>query len=149
MVEQVLLDLPTMVLPSDETSKYFIFRQPLIHSYGNYKPNTYYAGVSFIDKAIDQIEKGIKVNVFYNIERCFVKVDQLADCYLTLLENNNYGIYNIGSNISSYFERIKTLCQLKKIKYEKLLNPIKGNVFPIRQKIDTSKFCEKFNIIFD
>ena len=55
--------------------KYFIFRQPVIHSYGGYTQLSQMSGCSFIDKAIDKSRK--KQSISLAMLKTFVKVEEL------------------------------------------------------------------------
>ena len=127
--------------------KYFILRQPVVHSAGGYIPNSKMSGSgSFIDQAIDNIRLNKTVKIFSNVKRCFVKLEELILVYEILLENQNYGTYNLASPMISYYDRLVQICKKNQIKYEKLLVPIIGNVIPLEQNIDCSKFEKTFNI---
>ena len=127
--------------------KYFILRQPVVHSAGGYIPNSKMSGSgSFIDQAIDNIRLNKTVKIFSNVKRCFVKLEELILVYEILLENKNYGTYNLASPMISYYDRLVQICKKNQIKYEKLLVPIIGNVIPLEQNIDCSKFEKTFNI---
>ena len=118
-----------------------------MHGKGGYKPLSKMAGKgSFIDIAIDQLLNGNKVDAYTNVIRCFIKVNQLIAVYSKLIESRNYGIFNIGSKATSYFDRIKTICDNKKIITKDLLEPIIGNVSPIVQDLDTRKLETTFNV---
>ena len=128
-------------------SKFFIFRQSVVHGEGGYKPFSKMASNgSFVDIAIDKLLNGNKVDAYSNVMRCFIKVNQLISVYGQLIESSNYGIFNIGSKATSYFDRIKTICDNKKIITKDLLKPIIGNVSPIVQDLDTRKLETTFNI---
>ena len=54
-----------------------------------------------------------KIDAFSNVKRCFLNVDELVKIYSSLIESKLYGIFNIGSKVTSYFDRIKTICDNK------------------------------------
>ena len=72
--------------------KHHIFRVSLVHSNG-LNPD-----FSIIDKAIFTLKRKSKIEIFYNIKRCFVNVEHLANFIHRVLINAKYGSYNIGSN---------------------------------------------------
>ncbi len=129
------------------TDKYFILRQPVVHSEGGCIQNSKMSGPgSFIDKAIDNIKLKKTVKIFSNIKRCFVKVDELILVYEMLLESKNYGTYNLASPMTSYYDRLVQICKNNQIEFKKILLPTIGNVIPLEQNIDSSKFEKTFNM---
>ena len=134
-------------LIKNHTDKYFILRQPVVHSEGGYIRNSKMSGPgSFIDKAIDNIKLKKTVKIFSNIKRCFVKVEELILVYGMLLESKNYGTYNLASPMISYYDRLVQICKKNQIKFEKILVPTIGNIIPLEQNIDCSKFEKTFNM---
>lgn len=128
------------------TNKHFIFRQPVVHSVGGYVPNSKMAGHgSFIDQAIDKIKLNKKVEAFSNIERCFLRVEELVQIYEKLLSSEDYGTYNLASPMTSYYARLSHLCKENHIKFDKFLTPTTGDIFPLKKNIDNSKFEKTFN----
>ena len=133
-------------LIKQHTDKHFVFRLPVVHSEGGYTPNSKMAGAeSYIDQAIDDIKSHKKVNVFNNVKRCFVKVEELIMIHEILLESKNYGTYNLASSMVSYYDRLIGICSKNKIKFEGLLFPIQGDISPLEKNIDGSKFEKVFN----
>tara|TARA_B100000963_G_scaffold56560_1_gene44627 strand:- start:2940 stop:3773 length:834 start_codon:yes stop_codon:yes gene_type:complete len=130
------------------TSKYFIFRQPVIHSYGNYKQLSEMSGCSFIDKAIDDINKKRNIKIFDNVKRCFVKVEELVFVYEKLINSENFGIYNIASPLKSYHRRLIDICNERKINFEKYVTKTQGSTYPLEQDINSQKFEKVFNFKF-
>tara|TARA_B100002003_G_C13708328_1_gene355655 strand:+ start:221 stop:424 length:204 start_codon:yes stop_codon:yes gene_type:complete len=63
-----------------------------------------------------------------------------------LLESQNYGTYNIGSSMASYYDRLLQICKENQKKFEKLLLPTIGDIIPLEQKIDSRKFEKTFNM---
>ena len=92
--------------------------------------------------------KGVEVEAFTNIERCFVKLDELIDLLELLKKSKNYGVYNIGSKMMSYYKRLINLAEINQIPYKNLLIPKEGKATPIQQNLDTSKIYETFNLKF-
>ena len=68
------------------------------------------------------------------------------DFYEILLKSKNYGTYNLASPMASYHDRIVQICKENKINFEKLLVPTLGNIIPLEQNIDCSKFKRIFNL---
>ena len=134
-------------LIKDHTQKFFIIRQPVVHSNGGYVRNSKMSGPgSFIDKAIDSIKSNKKVEIFANVKRCFIKIDELISVYKMLIESEKFGTYNLASPMISYYDRLVQICEKNKIKYNKVLIPTKGNIVPLEQDIDSSKFEKTFQI---
>ena len=86
-----------------------------------------------------------KVEVFSNVERCFLKVEELVLIYEKLLSSEDYGAYNLASPITSYYARLSHLCKENHIKYDKFLIPIAGSISPLEKNIDNSKFEKTFH----
>ena len=62
-----------------------------------------------------------------------------------LIKDKNYGIYNVGSNCMSYFDRVKQLCIAKNLDYEKYLFSEKITAKPYRQELNTKKLKLRMN----
>ena len=132
-----------------QCEKFHILRLSVIHSHVNLSLLSEQRGPgSFIDKAINDIKCGKNINAFENIFRCFTKREELITFHRLLINSNHYGTYNVGSEMTSYYERIKTLCLEQDIDYKDNLNPVKGNVIPLKQNMDTSKIYKLFNYKF-
>ncbi len=129
----------------NHTKKHFIMRQPVVHSSGGYKRNTKMSGPgSFIDKAIDDINSKKKVNIFSNVKRCFIKVEELIELYEMLIESEYFGTYNLASPMLSYYDRIREICTKNNVDYKNFLIPTEGKINPLEQNIDSSKFEKVF-----
>lgn len=123
--------------------KFFILRLPIVHSNGRVKKN------SIIDKFIYEINKNKNINVFSNVVRSFIKIEELNDFMIKLIDiDENYGIYNIGSKPYSYLNRVLFLSTIKKKKLSKLIKGNLGKVFPLKQPLDVSKVKKIFNKYF-
>lgn len=130
-------------------NNYHIFRLSVVHSSGNDFAISAKAGPgSFIDHAINNIRKGKETLIYDNIYRCFLRVNELVDFLEKVIRNNNYGIYHLGSEMMSYYERIKILCIENNLEYNNKLIPEKGDVNPLKQDINTNKLKEIFNYSF-
>ena len=66
-----------------------------------------------------------------NVERCFLRVEELVQIYEKLLSSEDYGTYNLASPMTSYYARLSHLCKENHIKSDKFLIPIVGNISPI------------------
>ena len=129
------------------TNQFFIFRQSIVHSTGRYIRNSKMSGPgSFIDKAIDDIKLKKTVKTFSNVKRCFLKVEELIRAYEILLGSEHFGVYNLGGPMVSYYDRLVQICKNNQIEFEKILLPIIGNIVPLEQNIDSSKFEKIFNM---
>ena len=75
-------------------------------------------------------------------------INDLNNILEVLIESKNYGIYNVGSNLISYSNRVKNLCKLININYANLIDEINGNIYPVKQNFNTTKVKKKFNFEF-
>jgi dTDP-4-dehydrorhamnose reductase len=123
--------------------KYHIFRLPIVHGMGDTSSK------SFVDKSLSTLKSGNKISVFDNVKRCFIKTNQLVDLLQKSANDINYGVYHIGSNPETYFERVKNLCEEENIEYEVLLHKTTGDVLPLVQELDTSKAEKVFKVKFN
>lgn len=121
---------------------YFILRLPIVHSDGkDYKNST-------IDNFLYLLKKNKKVSVFKNIKRSFLKINEFNLFLEKLLISENFGIYNVGSKVFTYSERLESLCKYNKINYKKNIIKIKGFIKPKVQNFNTNKVKKKFNFKF-
>jgi|TARA_B110000037_G_C17109320_1_gene501174 dTDP-4-dehydrorhamnose reductase len=123
--------------------KHHIIRMPLVHSDGKDKD------FSIIDKSIFRLKKKLKVEVYSNVKRCFVNVDDLIRFIVVILEEKKFGTFNVGSELSSYSDRVKKICKQKNIVPKKNLILVKGIVNPISMRLNIKKFKENFNFRFN
>jgi len=129
--------------------KYHILRLSVIHSFSYKEPISSLAGPGqFIEKTLDKLSRGEKAEVFSNIKRCFTKKEELVDLHLQILDDTNFGIYNVGSPMKSYLKRIEQLSKELPIKLNDNLIAGKGKVEPIEQNLNTAKVEKTFNIKF-
>lgn len=129
--------------------RYHILRLSVIHSNVDIPLISTNRGPgSFIDHALKEIKKGNKVTAFNNVYRCFTKREELISFHKLLIGARNYGTYNIGTGITSYFDRITNLCEEHHIDTSDKLLPITGNINPIKQNMDTSKVRDIFAFKF-
>jgi nucleoside-diphosphate-sugar epimerase len=122
----------------NKLNKYFIFRLPPTQSNGQIKNKNF----SFLDKQIYNLRKKKKIEVYKNIIRSFLKIDEfLAMIYKSVILNKGslkYGIYNLGSPPISYYDRLIQIADSKKINKKNIIGTI-GKIKPIKQKMDTRK----------
>jgi dTDP-4-dehydrorhamnose reductase len=123
--------------------RHHIFRLPIVHDMGNTRSK------SFVDKSLSNLKSGNKVTAFANVKRCYVRVNQLVEILQKSGDDINYGVYHVGSQLESYFERIRKLCEEENVDYEGLLEIANGDVFPLEQDLDTSKAQNVFEIKFN
>lgn len=126
-----------------KTDKFHIVRLPIVHSSGSQIG----AGRgSFIDKAIIDLKEGKEVTVFRNVQRCFVKLEELLDLFEIFINDANYGTYHVGSKLTSYYDRLCDLCDELGIDKKDKIAPVDGNVLPLVQNLNTEKFKDTFGI---
>lgn len=126
----------------ERARKYHILRLPIVHSIGDINSN------SFIDEALIQIKKGKTVKVYNNVFRCYILLSDLINLLSKLTYDNNYDIYHIGTEMMSYYERLRDTCIKNGIKYKSLLKPVSGSANPMRQNLDTKKIKDIFKCEF-
>ena len=101
------------------------------------------------DTIIYTLIKAEKVNAYNNVKRCYVKVDELIHFFTRLVTDTNFGLYHTGSDLLSYYDRIKILCNDLNIETKENLMPIKNEMIkPLEQNLDTNKLKLKFNFHF-
>jgi nucleoside-diphosphate-sugar epimerase len=122
----------------DRFSKYFIFRLPIVHANGKFRKH------SIVDQFLFDLIKNKKINIFSNIKRSFIKTSEFNQILVSLHINKKYGIYNVGTKLKSYYNRVYNL---SKNKYKKkLMNKLSGMIEPKIQKFDTSKYKKSFKV---
>ena len=127
-------------LISERFSKFHILRLSMVHDIGSNDSH------SFIDKAIIDIKRKKITKAFNNVFRCYILHSELSNLLSSVIFNKNYGIYNVGSKLQSYYQRICRSCKDNNIPFEDYIIPIEGNAIPISQDLDTTKFRKTFNI---
>ena len=65
-----------------------------------------------------------------------------------LLTSNKYGIYNVGSKLFSYTNRIKKLSKTYKINIKNKIIGTVGKISPLIQDFNTKKVKKNFKINF-
>lgn len=127
-----------------KTDKFHIVRLPIVHSSGSLIG----AGRgSFIDKAIIDLKQGKEVTVFKNVQRCFVKLEELLDLFETFINDENYGTYHVGSKLMSYYDRLCDLRDELGIDRKNKIIPAEGNADPLVQNLNTEKFKNTFGTV--
>ena len=128
--------------------RHHILRLSVIHSYTYQAPISELAGPGqMIEKSLDKLAEGGKAEFFSNINRCFTKREELLSLHEMILSNENYGTYNVGSKMTSYYDRVKNLCSELSISSDNLSSTI-GEVNPIEQNMNMEKFEATFSIKF-
>ena len=121
--------------------KYYILRLGPVHSVGNIK---FLKNQNIFDKLLNNLNNKKKAPVYNNIYRCFCYVEELNFFFYKLLNKKKlpYGIYNIGSKLISYHDRLIKLAHHKKLSTKKVI-PIPGFIEPKIQELDTTKIKQE------
>ena len=122
--------------------KHHIFRLPIVHSNGDPR------STSFVDKSLIALKKGQSISAFTNIKRCYIKVEELIELLVKSVDNQRYGIFHLGCDMASYFDRIVKMAIEQGIKTEGLLQKGQGSVEPPVQDLKREKVKKGFNINF-
>jgi nucleoside-diphosphate-sugar epimerase len=137
-----LMKLMSENMISSNFNKHYILRCPIIHSLGNSNSN------SFIDAAIIKLSNKEKIDVFENITRHYILVEELVDFLIYLISSNKYGTYNVGTNAMTYFERISRLAKGLNLDTDLITKTI-GNVSPQIQTYNLNKLHSTFKKLFN
>ena len=131
------------------TNLYHIFRLPIVHSFGEHKLlSGDHASGSYIDQSMRQLHAGGSVNIFRNVERCFLKLHELIQLFELSLRDSHFGIYHAGSIMYSYYDRLIAVRKEKNIKWQSKLNVIEGQAKPLIQNLNTGKLKRVFGVAF-
>jgi len=122
--------------------RHHILRLPIVHACGEKSSG------SFVDRAIEDLSAGKRVQVFTNIFRCFVKRHELVAFLGALVKDTNYGTYHVGAEMLSYYDRIRRLCDEAENKLQGRLVPAMGKIIPARQNLNTTKVTQVFDRVF-
>jgi UDP-glucose 4-epimerase len=122
--------------------KHFILRLPIVHKMGEYNK------FSTIDNFLFLLKKNKKITVFNNVKRSFLKIDEFIKFLKVLIDNKKYGIYNTGSKLFFYNQRIRNLCKIYKINFKKNITEIPGNISPLIQNFNTKSLNKKLKFYF-
>lgn len=137
-----LMKLISENIISSNFNKHYILRCPIIHSLGNSYSN------SFIDAAIIKLSNKEKIDVFENVTRHYILVEELVDFLIYLISSNKYGTYNVGTNAMTYFERIFRLAKGLNLDTDLITKTI-GNVSPQIQTYNLNKLHTTFKKLFN
>ena len=137
-----LMKLMSENIINSNFNKHYILRCPIIHSLGNKYSN------SFIDAAIIKLTNNEKVEVFDNVTRHYILVEELANFLIYLIFSKKYGTYNVGSKPMTYFERISLLAKGLNLDLD-LITKTKGNISPQIQTYNLNKLHSTFEKYFN
>lgn len=138
-----ILKLQIEKLIEKKLPNYIILRVPIIHSNGSYSND------SFIDRCIKSIKKKNKTFVAKNIKRKFIQVSELSAFLFKIRNSKKKGTFNIGSNLLSYYDRVKYICKINNINIKGILISKKFNhILPI-QDLNIKKFNKNFSFRFN
>lgn len=126
-----------------QVKRHHILRLPIIHSLGDRDSS------SFIDKALLQIKENKPIQIYDNVFRCYVLVSDVISVLTVLIDDTHYGVYHLGTEMSSYYDRVKYLCDRYHIMYENLLKPSQGSATPMKQNLDTRKIRSLLSFNFE
>lgn len=117
--------------------KFYILRLGPVHSTSNL---SLFKNKNLIDKLLNNLKNKKKVLVFSNVYRSFCRVEELSLFFYNLVYKKKipFGIYNIGSNLVSYHDRLIKLARSMKISTKKII-PKFGIIEPKKQELDTNK----------
>lgn len=127
-----------------KTNKFHIVRLPIVHSLGKL---TGANRGSFIDKAIIDLKAGKEVIVFKNVQRCFVKLEELLNLFEIFIHDTNYGTYHVGTQMLSYYDRLCVLCDELGIDWKDKIIPVEGNANPLVQNLNADKLKNTFKVV--
>lgn len=122
--------------------KYHVLRLATVHGLGDRFSN------SFIDRALEDLALRKRVYAFHNISRCYTKIGELVDVLVRLIGDEHYGIYNMGSPLKSYYDRIRDLCEEMGIAWRGHLLAADGDVLPRSQNLNTDKIKKLLKCVF-
>jgi dTDP-4-dehydrorhamnose reductase len=125
-----------------ERPRHHILRLPIVHSDGEKSSG------SFIDRAIEDLAAGRSVQAFGNVSRCYVKRHELVALLGALVADANYGTYHVGTAMSSYYDRIRSVCDEMHVEWRGKLVATEGSVRPTLQNLDTAKVRQTFDRTF-
>lgn len=133
-------------------NKYLILRIPIIDQKKFEKKTFNHFSLMIMEKFIKQLKSKQKVNIFNNIYRSFIFLEELILFFEKIITKNfNYGIYNAGSKVFTYYDRLRIILDsninLKKLKDN--VNGIQGNINPKCQSLNTKKFEKEFSFKFN
>ncbi len=133
----------------EKTDKFHIVRLPIVHSLGDhFSISTRTGRGSFIDKAIIDLRSGKKVTVFNNVERCFLRLEELLNLFEIFINDTNYGTYHVGTRLMNYYDRLCALCdEMGKDDWKDKIIPVAGKASPLVQNLNTNKLKNIFGLV--
>jgi dTDP-4-dehydrorhamnose reductase len=134
------LKLKCETMITGKLKKHHIIRIPIAHTLGA-------ASYSFIDKAIVKLRKGEEAEVFKNIIRCFVYIDDLLKLLKMMINDDHYGIFHIGSKPMSYADRVIQICDRLGVAWQGKLILKEGQASPLSQELNTDKLKRVFKLV--
>jgi len=130
------------ILIEKNIKKYHIYRLPIVHSEGDYRSS------SFIDKAIIDVIGKNDISIYENIVRCFVSSVELVDLLNFTINNTDYGLYHVGTDSMSYYERLIQILSKNNVEYESFISKEVGKIQPVRQNLNVNKIFKFFGARF-
>ena len=96
-----------------------------------------------LDKNSNSVSIPRAIGISYAIGDYIAHIDDDVIIY-----SNKFGIYNVGSQVFSYSQRVENLCKLHKINYRNKIIETHGKIYPVAQNFDVSKVNKEFNFFF-
>lgn len=128
-------------LIAERVERFHIFRLPTVHALGD--PNS----DSFIDRAIERLKAGDRVEAFDNVQRCFARHSETIEFLEHALTDRQYGLYHAGSRMMSYYDRVMRLCEESGIDGSRL-RARTGKAIPPTQNLNTQRLAQVFGRTF-
>lgn len=128
------LKLQCEELIKERMERYHILRLSVVHSSGDLK------STSVLDSSFLKIKEKQKIQLYKNVSRCFADLNELIGALEKLKNNTSYGLYHYGSELVSYYDRMIYICMINGIEYKDLLDGVDGQVSPLIQNFNTTKF---------
>jgi len=94
---------------------------------------------NFINVSCKKIINRRNVYAATNVYRSFISTQKLTIILEKLIHLRANGIYNVGESVSSYFDKIKSICLKRKINYKKYLFKTKVVINPKYRALDLKK----------
>lgn len=131
----------------NKTDKFHIVRLPIVHSLGKLTFASNGAGRgSFIDRTIIDLKAEKEVTVFKNVERCFLRIEELLNLFKIFINDANYGTYHVGTKMMNYHDRLCALCDELEIDWKDKIIPVAGKANPLAQNLNTDKLKNTFGV---
>lgn len=94
---------------------------------------------NFINFSYNSIKRKRKIIAASNVYRSFISIQLLTKIIVKLIFLGINGTFNVGEKPSSYYNKIKSICIKKKIKYKNFLSKQKLNIVPEYRELDLKK----------